>query len=147
MSPVLRPARPEDAEALGAILQGWLDQTEWMPDVHDLAETQGFVKRVIAAQTVVVAGDCAGFLALEGRSLDHLYVAAPARGQGIGSALVRWAQSQQPGLRLWTFQANHQARAFYRRHGFVEGVETDGDNAEGLPDVQLTWRQGERNLS
>jgi len=44
-------------------------------------------------------------------------------------------------LSLWCFQQNHAARAFYARHGFVEGTRTDGqNNEERLADVKLEWR-------
>ena len=46
---------------------------------------------------------------------------------------------RQDRLFLWTFVANQKARAFYRREGFREVEQTEGDNEEGLPDVRLTW--------
>ena len=143
-TPVLRPARDADAAACGAILQGWLDATDWMPDLHDLEETIGFCGRLIAADDVTVAddGSVRGFLARRGEDIPALYVAAQARGRGVGSALIGAAQAASERLELWTFQANTDARRFYGRHGFVEVRRTEGDNDEGLPDIRLAWERG-----
>jgi GNAT superfamily N-acetyltransferase len=73
--------------------------------------------------------------------VEHLYVRPDAQRAGIGSALLEEAKRGRPnGLRLWVFQRNHAARAFYARHGFVEVRSTDGaDNEEREPDVLLEW--------
>jgi Uma2 family endonuclease len=42
-------------------------------------------------------------------------------------------------LRLWTFQRNAAARAFYQAHGFVAQRMTGGDNEEREPDVLYRW--------
>ena len=144
---MIRPGTAEDAPACAAILQGWLDATTWMPDLHTLAETEGFVARELMARTTLVAGasdDVAGFLTLwEDRGeVSALYVAEEARGRGIGSALVGAAKARADRLVLWTFRANAPARRFYAGHGFVEGRRSEGDNEEGLPDVEMTWERG-----
>lgn len=97
---------------------------------------------------VEMGGEVAGFLSLdspapEGRSmLDHLYLAPPWRGRGVGDRLITLAKAERPhGLELWTFQANFAARRFYARHGFVEVESTDGSgNDEREPDVRLVWQ-------
>ncbi len=50
-----------------------------------------------------------------------------------------FAKGGRGRLKLWTFQANEDARRFYIREGFREVRMTDGDNEEGLPDVMLEW--------
>jgi len=137
---VIRAATAGDAAALGDILQDWLDATPWMPKLHDRAETRGFLGHVIATQEGVVAGECSGFLALDGADISCLYLADTARGQGIGKALLDHAKSARDRLDLWTFQANTGALRFYRREGFVEVKRTEGaTNDERLPDVRLSW--------
>ena len=73
--------------------------------------------------------------------VEHLYVRPDAQRVGIGAALLEAAKARRPaGLRLWVFQRNHGARAFYARHGFAEMELTDGaDNEEREPDVLLAW--------
>jgi GNAT superfamily N-acetyltransferase len=143
---VLRPAGPDDAAACAAILNGWIDATDWMPRVHphdDVAEY--YRDRVLATCEVTVAewgGAVAGFLALNANGfVSALYLAPEARGRGVGEALVSAAKRRCPaGLTLWSFLANGPARRFYARQGFVEVRRTDGDNEERLPDVLLAWR-------
>ncbi len=69
-----------------------------------------------------------------------LYVAVP--GQGIGKAFLDFAKTGRDSLELWTFVANTDARRFYRREGFTEIRQTEGDNEEGLPDILLRWERG-----
>src|SRR5687768_3429801 len=77
-----------------------------------------------------------GHVALRPGWIDHLYVDPDAHGHGIGSALLRLAQQEQAELRLYTFQSNVRARAFYERHGFTIEEFTDGErNEEKLPDM------------
>jgi GNAT superfamily N-acetyltransferase len=72
---------------------------------------------------------------------EDRYVEPDAQRSGIGSALLEAAKTRRPaGLRLWVFQRNHAARAFYAQHGFAEVELTDGaDNEEREPDVLLAW--------
>jgi ribosomal protein S18 acetylase RimI-like enzyme len=140
----LRPARPEDAAACAAIFNAWVDATDWMPRVHPVEEVERhFRQTVLAKRAVTVAerrGEVVGFVAVAEGHVDGLYLAAHARGQGLGSALLGAAKAASPGgLTLWTFVANQGARAFYARQGFEELRRTDGDNEESLPDILLAW--------
>ncbi len=144
---ILRPGGPGDAEACAAIFDDWAAATDWMPRVHPLPEVERHYRtQVLAVCDTLVAersGRMAGFAAVDREGLiAALFVAADARGRGVGSALLEAAQARRPeGLALWTFAANAGARRFYARHGFIEEQGTDGDNDEGLPDVRLTWRR------
>ncbi|WP_425459521.1 GNAT family N-acetyltransferase [Histidinibacterium lentulum] len=111
-----------------------------MPRLHTREEDLGFIGGEVATGGATVAllnATVAGFSILRDRWLSCLYVAAPARGCGLGSSLLQQAQARGP-LSLWCFQANEPALAFYRRHGLTETARTDGaDNAERLPDIRL----------
>jgi GNAT superfamily N-acetyltransferase len=141
----LRMARDLDAGAVGAILSEFVDTSEWMPRIHTRAEDIAHAARMIDLGRVHVAeqgGTVVGFCARNGDDLDALYVAADKRGQGVGAALLRDAQSAVDRLELWTFQANEGAQRFYLRHGFVEVQRTDGSgNDERLPDIQYEWQR------
>ncbi len=81
-----------------------------------------------------------GFIALLPGWIDHLYVDPAIHRTGIGTSLVRLAQEKQPELRLYTFQSNVNARAFYEKHGFVIEELTDGErNEEKMPDITYRW--------
>ncbi|MDO5642748.1 MAG: GNAT family N-acetyltransferase, partial [Paracoccus sp. (in: a-proteobacteria)] len=86
-------------------------------------------------------GRVVGFLAVdESRAeITSFYVAAP--GNGIGTVLMAAARRGRARLSLWTCQANEGARRFYLRAGFREGQRTEGENDEGLPDVEYRWKQ------
>jgi len=83
----------------------------------------------------------AGFIAIEGAYIEHLYIAPAHQGIGIGDALLQRAKELRPdGLMLWTFERNHRARAFYEKRGFVAVEFTDGSrNEERTPDVRYHW--------
>jgi chorismate mutase len=87
------------------------------------------------------AGVIVGFANLTPTWLDGLYVAPAAQRSGIGSTLVDLAKSVRPeGFGLWVFEVNEPARAFYRRHGFVELEHTEGvANEEKAPDIKMVW--------
>lgn len=83
-----------------------------------------------------------GHIALLPGWIDHLYVEPALHGRGIGSRLVRLAQTEQAELRLYTFQSNSRARALYERHGFIIEELTDGRrNEEKMPDMTYHWQR------
>jgi GNAT superfamily N-acetyltransferase len=84
-----------------------------------------------------------GFAALNERRdhLDHLYLLPSWYGRGIGSALLAKAKEVSVGrLRLFTFQRNRRARAFYEARGFTVVDLNDGSrNEEREPDALYEW--------
>jgi len=145
----LRPARAADVPAMAHIFSGWKAATPWMPKLHGPAEDRAFLEALVAGRGVTVAADpvdrALGFLALGDARIDQLYVAAPARRLGIGARLTEAAKAASARLSLWCFQANAPALAFYAAQGFAEARRTGGSgNAEGLPDIYLTWKREDR---
>ncbi|MFJ5532921.1 GNAT family N-acetyltransferase [Streptomyces sp. NPDC093261] len=82
-----------------------------------------------------------GYAALEGDTLEHLYLRPDMRRQGIGTALLDEVRRHSPdGVSLHVFQQNTEARTFYERHGFRVLATGDGrGNMENLPDMTLRW--------
>ena len=91
-------------------------------------------------------GQLIGFLAFDTYEIDHLYVLPEFHGRGIGKALLNIALDGTRGdVRLWAFQQNSQARAFYERSGFGIEFETDGSgNMEKTPDVRYVLKRALR---
>ena len=143
MTVKLRPARSTDAGTTGEILHGFARENDWMPELHSCAETIAFCGRMIDQGWVTVAETdkgVVGFLARHGDEVHSLYLAAAARGQGIGRKLLDRAKTERSQLSLYAFEANGPARRFYARHGFVEVARGNGsDNDENLPDIRFVW--------
>ncbi|MFT3975795.1 MAG: GNAT family N-acetyltransferase [Sphingomonas bacterium] len=113
--------------------------------LHSRAEYLAFYRDEVIPKDAVWGafhGDTlVGFIALLPGWIDHLYVHPDFHRRGIGTRLLTFAQKEQDELRLYTFQSNANARAFYERHGFVIEEMTDGErNEEKMPDMTYHWR-------
>ena len=139
---MIRDADDADLDGLALILGQWCRDTPWLPKLHTAQEDRWFLGELFRLSTLRVVGRPAlGFLARQGADVDALYLAPEARRKGLGRALIHDAMAAEPVLRLWAFEANRKARAFYAVLGFVEVGRTEGDNDEGLPDIRLEWRR------
>ena len=81
-----------------------------------------------------------GLLALEAPWIRHFTIIPEYRQRGIGTALLQRARKLSPtGLRLFTFQRNEAARAFYAKHGFAAVAFGVSPAPELEPDVEYRW--------
>jgi ribosomal protein S18 acetylase RimI-like enzyme len=143
----IRPAEPEDADAVADVFIASFGTLTFLPSLHTDEETVDFITNTVMAEQEVtlaeVDGAIAGFVAMSGEDLlEHLYVHPDHQGRGIGSALLERAKARMPdGFRFWVFQANTGARRFYERHGCRVVRLTDGsENEEKTPDALYEWR-------
>jgi chorismate mutase/ribosomal protein S18 acetylase RimI-like enzyme len=152
---VLRPAAPDDAEAIAALYLATREAAvpAMPPQIHTSDEVRDHARREIDRHEVWVAtdgpeGEVVGYAALSDAWLDGLYVAPGHQGRGVGTALLDLAKARRPrGFALWVFASNQPARRLYRRHGLVELEHTDGSgNEERSPDVRMDW-PGEEPMS
>jgi ribosomal protein S18 acetylase RimI-like enzyme len=146
----LRPARPDEKDALAGILQRARNGFTFVPPVPDEALPTIAADIFERHEEVWLAeeGDrLLGFLAIR-RSrrngwevLEKLYVDPEVQSRGVGTALLDQAKALRPdGFVLWVFQKNDGARRFYERHGFLLAKLTDGaDNMEREPDALYSW--------
>ena len=115
----------------------------YLPDLHTPDEDLTFFRGNVFMQCevwVAGAGNFEGFIAFRAGWVDHLYVRPEHQRHGVGRALLARAMEAHSPLRLWTFQNNPPALAFYAAHGFREIERTDGSrNEEREPDVLLEW--------
>ncbi len=149
MELVLRGARPGDvSEVADVFLLSRAEAMAFLPARHDDDEIRAWIGDVVLPeQEVVVAeaeGRLAGFAALDGNVLAHLYVRPDVQGCGVGTALLARAMQLRPdGFSLWVFQRNTRARRFYERRGLRLLEVTDGTgNEEQEPDARYEWRPG-----
>lgn len=123
------------------------DALPYLPALHTDDETRRWIAGVVfpaGGMWVAVAdGRIVGFAALNAARdhLDHLYVRPGWYGRGIGGSLLDKAKALSAGrLRLFTFQRNARARAFYEARGFIVVDTNDGSrNEEREPDVLYEW--------
>jgi len=147
---VLRPARPEDAPAIAAVLTAARAEQPFFPPIHTPADDLWFVtERMLPANVVWVALESdavVAFAAFDADLLGHIFVAPPAQRRGIGHMLLEKVKELRPhGFTLWTHQPNTQARAFYEREGLTAVEFTDGSATdEKVPDVRYAWRPGDQ---
>ena len=140
---MIRRATPADADTVGRVFVAARDEMPYLPRIDDDAR-RWLGSLLVERHRLWVwdeNGQVAGFVGVDGGELSHLYIAPPAQGRGIGTALVEHAKSLSPGgLELWVFQRNEGARRFYERHGFRLARLTDGaDNMEREPDALYAW--------
>ena len=142
----IRRANTDDARACADIqIAAMRDAMPWLPDLHTDDETRAWMRDVVFAKREVwvaeEGGRVAGFVAIEGDLVGNLYVAPASQRRGLGSALLDVVGRERPhGFRLWVFQRNAGARAFYEEHGLVLVETTDGrSNEECEPDALYAW--------
>jgi ribosomal protein S18 acetylase RimI-like enzyme len=142
----LRPARPDDADAVAEAFIAAREPMTYLPRLHTVEGIHGFFRDIVLRDHEVwIAQDeglVAGFAALGEETLEHLYVAPAHQDKGMGAALLERAKERRPrGFRFWVFQRNEGARRFYERHGCRLVRLTDGSaNEEREPDALYEWR-------
>jgi len=143
MTVTIEKAQDADSAVCADIISGWIDETDWMPRIHTHDEDKRFVAGLIGAGRVWIARqgvDIKGLIETNDGWIGCLYLAQTARGNGFGKHLLDYAKASNPdGLNLWTFATNTGAIRFYEREGLHEVARTDGENDEGLPDIQMYW--------
>lgn len=147
MTIIVRPATAADAEQVADI--DLSARAEALPTVrwaHTPDEVRSWIANVLLPGGDVwvaeQAGVLVGYLALHNDIVAQLYLRPGYWRRGIGTALIRHAKALRPdGLRLWCFQVNARARAFYAAQDFAAVEFTDGSgNEEQEPDILFAWR-------
>ena len=122
----LRDFAPGDLEAVAAVLRAATRRAyAFMAWTHSDESYGQFIAHTLptwdAVRVATVDGAVVGFACLEGDLLDQLFVLPEWQGKGIGSRLLEDIKALRPaGFRLYTFEKNHAARAFYEKRGCVE---------------------------
>jgi ribosomal protein S18 acetylase RimI-like enzyme len=111
---------------------------------HTLADARRFFRdHVVPTCELWVATrseQMLGMIALEAPWIRQLAVFPGFQRQGVGTALLNKARDSSPSeLRLFTFQRNEAARAFYERHGFTAVAFGVSPAPEMEPDVEYRW--------
>lgn len=137
-SAMIRPARPDDADAIALVhATSWRETYGRFVDDPDTSPWFSVDRRIEMwranlqenAFTTVVAEDQSGIIgfgavqdthepeAARPEELTMLYVLPNAHGSGTGQALLDALLGRRPAS-LWVAADNPRAHAFYRRNGF-----------------------------
>jgi ribosomal protein S18 acetylase RimI-like enzyme len=140
-----RAARPEESDAVAALMRKvWTSSLSFLPVLHTPEEDRRFFRERVFrdCRVSLVERDrrILGFIAHRPGWVDQLYVDPAWQRRGIGRALMAEAKRAGPRLRLWVFQRNTRAIAFYGSEGFRLVELTDGSrNEEREPDALYEW--------
>lgn len=137
---VIRRAVADDAPACAAILNGWIDETEWMPRKIDADALVLLLRKGLPMREAYVIGDpVAGYLSLEAEAAHIRGFYVGGRGKGLGRALLDHVKQGRDYPKLNSHAANTRAHAFYHREGFVQtGDPWPGD--DGIDEITMEWR-------
>jgi GNAT superfamily N-acetyltransferase len=137
----LRPANPEDAEAVAAIwYQGWGDgHLGHVPDeLVEVRTQESFgvraAQRVGDTVVATVEGAVAGFVMVVDDEVEQVYVSTDFRGRGVASVLLAEAErlvAAKGHDEAWLAVAagTGRARRFYQRSGWTDGGPFDYPSA------------------
>jgi len=146
---MIRPYQEDDFEV---VTQFWFDAMNVaMPGLakrlgHTLEDAREFFRTAIAVEDrlwVYEMNDTpVGYLGMQGKFIDRLYVHPAYHRRGIGLALLAHARTISPKhLWLYTHAANSIARVFYEKNGFVAENFGMSPPPESEPDVEYHWRR------
>jgi chorismate mutase/GNAT superfamily N-acetyltransferase len=143
---LVRPAAPEESDAVAALYGRSRAAAAMPPGVHTPEEDRGWFAARFRdgeheAWVAERDGSLLGYALATSTWLDHLFVDPDAQGSGVGGMLLDTVKAVRPaGFCLWVFEMNTPARSFYARRGLVELERTDGaGNEEKAPDVRMAW--------
>jgi ribosomal protein S18 acetylase RimI-like enzyme len=111
---------------------------------HTLSDARAFFRdKVLPTCEIRVAtrsGRRLGLLAFAAPWIRHFTIFPAHQRQGIGTALLHKVRERFPAeIRLYTFQRNVTARAFYEKHGFTAVAYGVSPAPESEPDVLYHW--------
>ena len=133
-----RSFEPTDREAVIGIWR----RSAFLP-IGEQEAVEAFAKHIQPRCEIWVATDrdrVVAFLAIADAMIDRLYVEPSIQRRGHGSRLLDLAKEMRPdGLELYTHRANHSARTFYEKRGFVAIEFGISPPPESEPDVKYRW--------
>jgi len=145
----VRFATVSDLPVCAAIINDYIDATEWLPRTIDHKAVEDlFVPSLLEERTMFVVeehGEILGYLSMSDDGfVPALYLRPGARGKGVGKMLLDSAKTAHPdGLELTVFERNEDALRFYAREGFREDpTRRDDTTEEDIPTLWMRWPGG-----
>ena len=147
MYPEITEITDRTPQLMHQLLEVWersVRATHLFLSADEVAEIKPYVPQALREiPHLVVAwradGVPAGFLGVDGRKLEMLFLAPEERGKGLGRKLVQYGM-ERFGIREVTVnEQNPQARGFYERMGFRVCQQSELDE-QGRPYPILNMR-------
>ena len=147
MYPEITEITDRTPQLMHQLLEVWersVRATHLFLSADEVAEIKPYVPQALREiPHLVVAwradGVPAGFLGVDGRKLEMLFLASEERGKGLGRKLVQYGM-ERFGIREVTVnEQNPQARGFYERMGFCVCQRSELDE-QGRPYPILKMR-------
>ncbi|WP_313045162.1 acetyltransferase [Pantoea eucalypti] len=143
----IRMSRPSEASEIIQIWKSSVDATHDFLTAHDRQEIEKEVVGFFSETPVWVATNhddqLFGFMFLHEGHLEALFVAASARGLGVGKRLILHALALHPELSIDVNEQNQQAVGFYQHMGFQVSGRSERDN-QGRPYPLLHLRMANK---
>ena len=140
-------SRPSEASEIIKIWKSSVDATHDFLTAHDRQEIEKEVVGFFSETPVWVATNQddqpLGFMFLHEGHLEALFVAASARGLGVGKRLISHALALHPELSTDVNEQNQQAVGFYQHMGFEVSGRSGRDN-QGRPYPLLHLRMANK---
>lgn len=137
-----RKAEVDDVVACVKILRDWFKESDWMPALPYLKKSmQDFWRKVIEENEawVAISGNkIIGFCTRNDENIGALYVVPEVRNNGLGKHLLDLAKVNCKEIVVWAFEANKDARNFYRRERFIE-TNKEIDAETNFIDIEHRW--------
>ncbi|OAT39473.1 acetyltransferase [Proteus myxofaciens] len=128
----IRKSYPNEADRIIEIWRSSVDATHDFLTPTDRVEIEKEVINFFSNELVWVAVDNynypLGFMYLHEGHVEALFVAASARGKGVGKQLILHALAHFPILTLDVNKQNNQAVGFYLHMGFAINNESEKDS-------------------
>jgi ribosomal protein S18 acetylase RimI-like enzyme len=132
----LRPARPEDSEAIAALWhESWRDgHIGHVPDALLPHRTPEHFRarvppRIPHSTVAIVDGRVVGFVTVKQDEVEQVYVGRETRGRGVAQALLSHAEQQvareHDTAWLSVAEGNVRARRFYEKCGWRDAGAID----------------------
>lgn len=138
------------AEDLILIWEHSVQKTHSFLTEQDIAKLRPLVKLAIKnMQILIVAkkqcGDIVGFIAIENKKVEMLFVKPNYFNKGIGKALLFFAIENYDVMLVDVNEQNKKALAFYEYMGFtVFGCSKTDDIGNPFPILHMVWKEKEK---
>ncbi|MGR3615728.1 MAG: GNAT family N-acetyltransferase [Paracoccaceae bacterium] len=136
----IRRAELADIPGCAAVVNKWIDETQWMPRAHPSEDIERLIREALPVREIYVVGHpVEAYLSFDPVSSKIGALFCRQTGRGVGKALLDHVRKGRDFLWLTSDEPNDRAQSFYRREGFVECGFIEPEPPETLREVRMEW--------